>query len=231
MLFRSNEETLTKEQAESLSRYMTEDEKMKSRRISYQKELCDADRKYLSPSSQRVKGDVEETFHLCERLKRGTLVGKTMADVGNCIHQIYCGIEQNIDNEAYYKDLIACYGLSTYLVDYKGIRQAWEELVKWLTDHYGKATHIYHERPFTHLKDGQVFTGSIDLVWQTEEGDILIDFKTCPLGHKYILDAESEHYAGWYAGQLDAYQDALEAAGEKVIKRYIYYPVSGMLCE
>ena len=76
-----------------------------------------------------------------------------------------------------------------------------------------------------------MFTGSIDLVWQTTEGNVLIDFKTCPLGQEYILNSDSEHYAGWYAGQLDAYTDALEAAGEKVIKRFIYYPVSGILCE
>ena len=227
------DETLTAEQGEEVGHYhyMADNEKMKTRRIPYQQELCEADRKYLSPSSQWEKGHVEKDYKICDSLKRGTLVGRTMADVGNCIHQIYCGIEQNIDNEAYYKDLIASYGLSTYLIDYEGIRTAWEELVIWLTEEYGQATHIYHERPFSHLKDGQVFTGSIDLVWQTEEGDILIDFKTCPLGHKHILNEESEHYAGWYAGQLDAYTDALEAAGEKVIKRYIYYPVSGMLCE
>ena len=227
------DETLTPEQGEEVSHYhyMADNEKMKTRRIPYQQELCEADRKYLSPSSQWEKGHVEKNYKICDSLKRGTLVGRTMADVGNCIHQIYCGIEQNIDNEAYYKDLIASYGLSTYLIDYEGIRTAWEELVAWLTEEYGPATHIYHERPFSHLKDGQVFTGSIDLVWQTEEGDILIDFKTCPLGHQHILNEESDHYAGWYAGQLDAYTDALEAAGEKVIKRYIYYPVSGMLCE
>ena len=204
---------------------------MKTRRIPYQNDLCEAERKFLSPSSQWKKGHVEEDYKICDSLKRGTLVGRTMADVGNCIHQIYCGIEKNLDNESYYKDLIASYGLSTYLIDYEGIRNAWEGLVEWLTDNYGKATHIYHERPFSHLKDGQVFTGSIDLVWQTAEGDILIDFKTCPLGHEHILNEDSDHYAGWYAGQLDAYTDALEAAGEKVIKRYIYYPVSGMLCE
>ena len=227
------DETLTPDEGEQINsyHYMADNEKMKTRRIPYQQELCEADRKYLSPSSQWEKGHVEKDYKICDSLKRGTLVGRTMADVGNCIHQIYCGIEQNIDNEAYYKDLIASYGLSTYLIDYEGIRTAWEELVAWLTEEYGSATHIYHERPFSHLKDGQVFTGSIDLVWQTEEGDILIDFKTCPLGHKHILNEESDHYAGWYAGQLDAYTDALEAAGEKVIKRYIYYPVSGMLCE
>lgn len=227
------DETLSPADSEQILsyRYMADNEKMKTRRIPYQKELCVADRKYLSPSSQWKKGHVVETYKICDSLKRGNLVGKTMADVGNCIHQIYCGIEQNIDNETYYKDLIASYGLSTYLIDFMGIRKAWDELVKWLTVKFGQAINVYHERPFTHLKDSQVFTGSIDLVWQTSEGDILIDFKTCPLGHKYILNEESEHYAGWYAGQLDAYTDALETAGEKVIKRFIYYPVSGMVVE
>jgi len=226
------DETLTVEQAEALTayRYLTESDKMKNRRIPYQKERCEADRKYLSPSSQRKKGMVEDTFTVCDRLKGGTLVGKDMADVGNCIHQIFCGIEPNLNNEAYYHNLIASYGLSSYLIDYKGIRQAWEALVSWLTAHYGPATKVYHERPFSLLKDGQVFTGSIDLVWQTSEGDVLIDFKTCPLGYDHILNPESEHYAGWYAGQLDAYTDALQAAGETVLQRFIYYPVSGLLC-
>ena len=227
------DETLSPEQGEQIEsyHYMTENEKMKTRRIPYQKELCEAERKYISPSSLWKKGHVEKNYTICESLKCGTLVGKTMTDVGNCIHQIFCGIEQNIDKEAYYTDLISNYGLSSYLIDHKGIRQAWDELVKWLTEKFGNPVHVYHERPFSHLKDGQVFTGSIDLVWQTAEGDILIDFKTCPLGRKHILNEDSDHYAGWYAGQLDAYTDALEAAGEKVIKRFIYYPVSGLLCE
>jgi hypothetical protein len=58
-----------------------------------------------------------------------------------------------------------------------------------------------------------------------------VDFKTNPMGAKSVLEPENEHFAGWYSGQLDAYQNALEAAGEKVIKRYIYYPVSGLLVE
>lgn len=85
--------------------------------------------------------------------------------------------------------------------------------------------------PFANKKDGQTIIGSIDLVWQTTEGDIIVDFKTCPMGSEVVLDPTSEHYAGWYAGQLDAYQDALETAGEKVLKRYIYYPVSGIMAE
>jgi len=230
---RFEDDTMTQDQFDSLSgyRYLAENENMKTRRIPYHQEPCDEGVKYLSPSKLHVKGMVDASYQICEHMHQGTLVGKTMADVGNCIHQIFCGIEQHIDSDSYYSNLIESYGLKTYLTDYAAIRKAWEMLVKWLTEQFGAAINIYHERPFTLLKDGNVFTGSIDLVWQTSDGDILIDFKTCPLGQKYILDSDSEHYAGWYAGQLDAYTDALEEAGEKVLKRFIYYPVSGMLCE
>ena len=230
---RFDDDTMTQDQFDSLSgyRYLAENENMKTRRILYHQEPCDEGVKYLSPSKLHVKGMVDASYPICEHMQQGTLVGKTMADVGNCIHQIFCGIEQHIDSESYYTNLIESYGLKTYLTDYAAIRKAWEMLVKWLTEQFGAAINIYHERPFTLLKDGNVYSGSIDLVWQTSDGDILIDFKTCPLGQKYILDSDSEHYAGWYAGQLDAYTDALEEAGEKVLKRFIYYPVSGMMCE
>lgn len=230
---RFEDDTMTQDQFDSLSgyRYLAENENMKTRRIPYHQEPCDEGVKYLSPNKLHVRGMVDASYKICEHMQQGTLVGKTMADVGNCIHQIFCGIEQHIDSESYYTNLIESYGLKTYLTDYAAIRKAWEMLVKWLTEQFGAAINIYHERPFTLLKDGNVYSGSIDLVWQTSDGDILIDFKTCPLGQKYILDSDSDHYAGWYAGQLDAYTDALEEAGEKVLKRFIYYPVSGMMCE
>lgn len=227
------DDTMTQDQFDSLSgyRYLAENENMKTRRIPYHQEPCDEGVKCLSPSKLHVKGMVDASYQICEHMQKGTLVGKTMADVGNCIHQIFCGIEQHINSESYYTNLIESYGLKTYLTDYSAIRKAWEMLVNWLTEQFGAAINIYHERPFTLLKDGNVYSGSIDLVWQTSDGDVLIDFKTCPLGQKYILDSDSDHYAGWYAGQLDAYTDALEEAGEKVLKRFIYYPVSGMMCE
>ena len=105
------------------------------------------------------------------------------------------------------------------------------QLAEYLTATYGTAIKTYHERPFRLDHDGQTVVGSIDLVWQTTSGDLLIDFKTCPMGSEAILNTESEHYAGWYAGQLDAYTNALESAGEKVVKHFIYYPVSGLLVE
>ena len=155
-----------------------------------------------------------------------------MATVGDCIHQIFAGIEESRPADKIELDeIIGSYGLKGVLGDKDAITLAWKNLSEYLTETHGVAVKTYHERPFRLEREGQTIVGSIDLVWQTEEGDILVDFKTCPMGPKAVLDAESEHYAGWYAGQLDAYQDALKAAGENVIKRYIYYPVSGLLAE
>lgn len=212
-------------------KYFSENEKMRTRRIPYHKPLCEAERKAIAPSSIHEKGEMVSKYDVCDRMKTGSLSGRTMAEVGDCIHQIYCGIEAHIDDEDYYLNLIESYGLKNYLNDAGAIRTAWESLVDWLKEEFGGAMEVYHERPFTLLRNGQVLTGSIDLVWKTSEGDVLIDFKTCPMGRDAILNPESEHFVGWYAGQLNAYTDALVAAGEKVLKRLIYYPVSGMVCE
>jgi hypothetical protein len=155
-----------------------------------------------------------------------------MAVVGNCIHQIYAGIEEA--RPAYkidMKEIIDSYSLTDIFDDISFIPAAWENLKGYLTENYGPAVKTYHERPFRMEKNGQTIVGSIDLVWETKDGVVLIDYKTCPMGIEAIMDLESEFYAGYYAGQLDAYEDALTAVGEKVIKRLIYYPVNGNVVE
>ena len=73
--------------------------------------------------------------------------------------------------------------------------------------------------------------GSIDLVWQTSDGDILIDFKSNQNGPVVLTNPESKEYAGHYGGQICTYREALEAAGETVLKTFLYYHVSGLLVE
>ena len=187
--------------------------------------------RYLSPSRIHAKGDVA-SHHDFEKRIPFAKQPSDMATVGDCIHQIFAGIEEA--RPAYkieLDEIIGSYGLKGVLADNDAITLAWKNLADYLTAKHGAAVKTFHERPFRLEREGQTIVGSIDLVWQTEEGDILVDFKTCPMGPKAVLDAETEHYAGWYAGQLDAYQDALEAADEQVVKRYIYYPVSGLLVE
>lgn len=189
--------------------------------------IVDIEPRFVSPSNIHYKGKVISTENLDHRIPLGNLGDRPMSDVGDCIHQIYAGIEVGLKPA----DTVASYGMQAILPDSDAIVTAWNNLTAWLEKTFGNAVKTYHERPFRMEKDGQLFTGSIDLVWQTNEGDILIDFKTCPMGPSAVLDEKSTHYAGWYAGQLDCYTQALTQAGDMVLRRFIYYPVSGILAE
>lgn len=187
--------------------------------------------RYLSPSKLEGVGIAQ---HVKDFEMRITFEKKPsdMAVVGNCIHQIYAGIEE--PRPAYkieMDEIIDSYGLTAVFDDPSFITAAWDNLKKYLTETYGAPVRTYHERPFRLEKEGQTIIGSIDLVWETKEGVVLIDYKTCPMGIDAIMDSQSEYYAGRYAGQLDAYDDALTAAGEKVIARLVYYPVNGNLVQ
>ena len=186
--------------------------------------------RFISPSGISAKGNVASYHDFEKRIPFGEQTSD-MAVVGNCIHQIFAGIEEPGSDKIDMAAIIDSYGFSAVLTNKESIARAWTNLSDYLTSTFGAAVKTYHERPFRMDRDGQTIVGSIDLVWQTANGDILIDFKTCPMGLQAILDPESDYYAGKYAGQLDAYTNALVAAGEKVIKRYIYYPVSGLLVE
>lgn len=187
--------------------------------------------RYVSPSKIHKKG-IAELMHDFRMRITFAKSPSDMSVVGDCIHQIYAGIEEKrpaykIEKE----EIIDSYGLSAVFDDNEYIIKAWNNLYEYLENTFGKAIKTYHERPFRLEKNGQTIVGSIDFIWQTEDGDILIDFKTCPMGSQAVLDPQSDHYAGRYAGQLDSYEDALTEAGENVLKRLIYYPVSGLLVE
>lgn len=187
--------------------------------------------RYISPSGAHAKGTIE-SYHDFEARIPFAKQPSDMAVVGDCIHQIFAGVgNDGILSKSTIGDIVNMYGLGDVIIDAETVVLAWKNLVEYFTTTYGTAVKTYHERPFRRECDGQTIVGSIDLVWQTIEGDILVDFKTCPMGSNVVLNTESEHYAGLYTGQLNAYQDALEAAGEKVVKRFIYYPVSGLLVE
>lgn len=187
--------------------------------------------RYVSPSKLEGVGIAKHVKDFEMRITFAK-TPSDMVDVGNCIHQIYAAIEE--DRPAYkigIDEIIDSYGLTAVFDDISLIHAAWENLKNYLTETFGPAVKTYHERPFRLEKNGQTIIGSIDLVWETEEGGVLLDYKTCPMGIDAIMDSESEHYAGRYAGQLDAYEEALTAAGEKIIARLVYYPVNGNLVQ
>ena len=155
----------------------------------------------------------------------------TMAKVGTCIHNIFSTIDQN-HNEGYVSSAILAHNMQEYLTDAKPILLAWDWLVGFMTEHFGPAIETYHERPFKYESNGQITTGSIDLVWKTDKGCVVIDYKTYPNWRKEsVTTKEDKHYAGKYKGQLDCYEHALSLSGENVIAKLIYYPVNGMIVQ
>ena len=155
----------------------------------------------------------------------------TMAKVGTCIHNIFCAIDNN-HNEEFVRSAILAHEMQTHLTKAKPILQAWDWLVEFMTKQFGPAIATYHERPFKYESNGQITTGSIDLVWKTEQGCIVIDYKTYPNWKKEtVTSPENKHYAGKYKGQLDCYEKALSLSGESVIAKIIYYPVNGMIIQ
>ena len=223
--------TLTQEEFDKLENYGDKDSALSMRLNIDEPDFKTREPRYISPSHISKCGKTGKYYDFEQRIPLSKNP-EDMATVGNCIHQIFAGIEEKPSaNRITIKEIIRSYGLSAVLTDTDTILSAWKNLYDKLVLLHGEPVKTYHERPFRMDYDGQTMVGSIDLVWQTQEGDILVDFKNNPMAAKYILDPDNEHFAGWYAGQLNAYQDALEAAGEKVLQRYIYYPVNGLLVE
>ncbi len=161
---------------------------------------------------------------------------------GSCIHDIFCVLEYIKDGEARKTKaaaIIQDYGFADK-INSEQVVQAWDNLANFLSEKYGRAAATYHELPFQYAKEGQIFTGSIDFVYELPENKvILVDYKSFPGRIEMITDKDDEdkkgekgtHYAGKYKGQFDCYEHALTAAGKIVIAKIIYYPVAGIAVE
>ena len=153
--------------------------------------------------------------------------------MGDFIHQVFCCCDDGISVEQIIK-LRNSYGFTDKNMPEPGrLLDSWKYLIDTLEAHYGKAVLRHHEKPFRHLDaEGHIVSGYIDLIWETEDAYIIVDYKTCPGNYSQVFNAVSEHYAGRHGDQLDCYQRALEAeGGKKVAARIIYYPVTQFVVE
>jgi len=186
--------------------------------------------KYISPSlsGKTEAGKIGEPLRISSRIP---VKGSPEMDlVGTCIHNIYAAwTADDAANAAVAQRLVKAFGFEAVLPDTNAILAARKALADKLTKDYGPCVKEYHELPFQHLCDGQIVRGSMDLVWETAEGCVLIDFKTFPGSVESITNPESDHYAGLYKPQFDFYRAALTAAGKNVLASHVFYPVGGML--
>jgi ATP-dependent exoDNAse (exonuclease V) beta subunit len=105
-----------------------------------------------------------------------------------------------------------------------------KSLFEYLEGKYGKGK-AHKEYPFMYREDnGQVICESMDLVWETENGYVVLDYKNYP-GYDDVTSKESRFFAGHkYGPQLTAYKKAAAMMpGGKVLDTLIYYSVQGRL--
>ena len=153
--------------------------------------------------------------------------------MGDFIHQVFCCCDDNINVEQIVQ-LRNSYGFTDKNMTEPGrLLDSWKYLTDTLEARYGKAIKRHHEKPFRHFdSNGHIVSGYIDLIWETEDAYVVVDYKTCPGDYSLVFDPVSEHYAGRHGDQLDCYQRALEAEGKKkVAARVIYYPVTQFMVE
>lgn len=153
--------------------------------------------------------------------------------MGDFIHQVFCCCDDGISVERIIQ-LRDSYGFTEKNMPEPGrLLDSWIYLTDLLESRYGKSVMRHHEKPFRHIDDeGHVVSGYIDLIWETVDSYIIIDYKTCPGSYSLVFNPTSEHYAGRHGDQLDCYQQALEAEGKKkVAARIIYYPVTQFVVE
>lgn len=198
--------------------------------LNIESSACENDLRDLTPSKVVAEpGKIELVSDHWGRIKLGNTKGVEMSEIGSCIHQIFCSLDANMDKaEKFIKQVVSQWGMDNILPDATSILLAWENLSKWLTKNYGTAI-TYHELPFSYMDNvGHIVTGNMDYVYKTAKGCVLLDYKTFPGSEQLVLQP-GDHYAGNHKGQFDCYTHALEAAGEKVIAKYVYYPIGGML--
>ena len=188
---------------------------------------------YISPS--RAGKNPHNIKPINDKEKRMDVRFKTNEEalIGDFIHQVFCCCDDGISVEQII-NLRDSYGFSDKnMPEPERLLDSWKYLTTTLEKLYGKAVKRHHERPFRHKdEDGRIVSGYIDLIWETEDAYVIVDYKTCPGNYSLVFAPGNEHYAGCHGDQLDCYQRALEAEGKKkVAARIIYYPVTQFVVE
>ena len=148
-----------------------------------------------------------------------------MSTIGTCIHNIYAAYDASMDEQrsiSMAQKIMESVKLSQIL-NAKEVIGTIRSLYDYLSKKHGAPTSIGHEVPFSFVRDnGQLLRGEIDLLWYTEDGVVLVDYKNIQ-GE----EANPEHYAS----QMEAYREVVESAGHKCKGIILFYATLGQIIE
>jgi len=199
---------------------------------------------FISPSKVEDDSDVKVFLYanINNRISTGSSAEDRMADLGNCLHDIlYLHIGNILSDTTEncivgYQNIINNHNLTAIIPDVEQVKSSIDKLHEYLKNEF-KPIEWYRELALEALINGQLYKGEADLVLETNDGYILIDYKSYPGRIESVLDAGLKNsadtkYAGKYAGQLNTYTKMIETVKEKkVLKKLIYYTVLGRLIE
>ena len=178
------------------------------------------DAKFVSPSKAKVAKQqytVEQYATFAERVSANAADGRDNT-VGDFIHHVMCLWN---GDKGIIETLAKSYGVR---VDVNAVATSISNFWKWMEKNYGKATQVDRELPFSFVNEsGQLVTGEIDLVYHTEKGDVLVDYKTYQGSPAHLTDENSDFFAGKYCGQLSLYEKALSRNGSTIRDSLICY--------
>lgn len=169
------------------------------------------------PASARLSG-VEDMGSFADRI---TTNADSDALLGDCIHQLMCIYYGQADFASIASDLARQYGIT---IDGEALTRSISKFYDRMQEIYGVPVSIEREVPFAFEREnGEVVRGEIDMVYRTQEGDIVVDYKTYQGQSANLVDPQSKFYAGKYSGQVEIYEEALHRDGRKVKDRVICY--------
>lgn len=146
-----------------------------------------------------------------------------MSTIGTCIHNIYAAYNDNLkeeDSVEMAQNIITAYGLQD-VIDAKKVVNAIKLLYIELKNRFGEPISIGHEVPFSLDMGGdKLLHGEIDLLWKTEKGVVLVDFKN--------IESETPNPEHYFA-QMSAYEKAISGAGFNCISIVLYYANHGKM--
>jgi|GEM_PF-1823488 len=113
----------------------------------------------------------------------------------------------------------------------KALKQLHLDFFSWCLEIAGEDCLFHRELPLEYMENGQVWTGTADLVLEGKNGVFLIDYKSYQGGETEIT-GNGTHSARIYHTQLNAYCKMLMANMEdpSVFRdKMIFYPMSGLI--
>lgn len=183
----------------------------------------------IQPSKEAQSPKLQDVAIAGSFAERLPIVSDNDAVSGNCLHHLMCIYR---DDDAFARQaaqLAEEYGVA---LDGTAFMDSTRAFYAWLQETYGVSSAVEREVPFRFRRqNGQIVQGEIDMIYHTDKGDVLIDYKTYQGAVDNLTNPDSDFYAGKYSGQIALYEEAMLRAGHTVRDRLICYLSLGKIVQ